>query len=716
MEKNWHAKWICDRQFAELEPLALFHKELAAVEAPVHREDLKNRHMLVRKRFTVGRLPVRAELHISADDYYKVYINGKFVGQGPAPAYHTHYYYNAYPVADFLHEGENIIAVHVYYQGLVNRVWNSGDYRQGLIAELFLDGAPALWTDDTWRYAQAAEFYAMETTGYQTQFLEYIDFRKARKGWRELDFDDTGWDTAAVRRADDHQLFLQEAPPLDVYRIAPQRVEQLSQRHWLIDFGHELTGRLTLTAKGAPGQKLIIRCGEELQPDGKSVRYEMRCGCTYEETLILSGGTDVLEQYDYKGFRYAEVLSDTPHVWDIGAVVRHYPIRKAAVFQSSVPLLNEIWELCKNGVQYGSQEAFLDCPTREKGQYLGDMTITAQVHGYISGDLRLYKKALREFARSAAVCPGLLCCAPGSFMQEIADFSLLYPQQLLTYYWHSGDLELLRELYPYAAGVVAYFRQYEREDGLLADVLEKWNIVDWPENARDGYDFDLSVGKSHGCHNVLNAFYYGALAALDRIREQLELAPEKERAARLKEAYIRAFFRDGLFRDSETTEHASLHSNAIALYFDLVPPDQKQQVVPFIKEKGMRCSVYFAYYLMKGLAKAGEHAYVYQLLTDRGPQSWYNMLAEGGTACFEAWGKEQKWNTSLCHPWASSPVLILIEDIIGLTPAQPGWREWVYRPHIPAELEEITLQFCTAAGVLHYEFNRAAQKLEIKLL
>lgn len=130
----------------------------------------------------------------------------------------------------------------------------------------------------------------------------------------------------------------------------------------------------------------------------------------------------------------------------------------------------------------------------------------------------------------------------------------------------------------------------------------------------------------------------------------------------------------------------------------------------------MRCSVYFAYYLMKGLAKAGEHAYVYQLLTDRGPQSWYNMLAEGGTACFEAWGKEQKWNTSLCHPWASSPVLILIEDIIGLTPAQPGWREWAYRPHIPAELEEITLQFCTAAGVLHYEFNRAAQKLEIKLL
>ncbi|MBQ9116277.1 MAG: hypothetical protein IJY04_04590, partial [Clostridia bacterium] len=48
--------------------------------------------------------------------------------------------------------------------------------------------------------------------------------------------------------------------------------------------------------------------------------------------------------------------------------------------------------------------------------------------------------------------------------------------------------------------------------------------------------------------------------------------------------------------------------------------------------------------------------------------SWYNMVREGGTACFEAWGKDKKWNTSLCHPWASSPVPVLIEDILPLHP------------------------------------------------
>ena len=35
------------------------------------------------------------------------------------------------------------------------------------------------------------------------------------------------------------------------------------------------------------------------------------------------------------------------------------------------------------------------------------------------------------------------------------------------------------------------------------------------------------------------------------------------------------------------------------------------------------------------------------------------MLDEGATTCYEAWGKEQKWNTSLFHPWASAPAILL---------------------------------------------------------
>jgi len=45
--------------------------------------------------------------------------------------------------------------------------------------------------------------------------------------------------------------------------------------------------------------------------------------------------------------------------------------------------------------------------------------------------------------------------------------------------------------------------------------------------------------------------------------------------------------------------------------------------------------------------------------------TWYRMGREGASTCFEAWGKEEKNNCSLCHPWASAPVSVLIEGILG---------------------------------------------------
>ena len=59
---------------------------------------------------------------------------------------------------------------------------------------------------------------------------------------------------------------------------------------------------------------------------------------------------------------------------------------------------------------------------------------------------------------------------------------------------------------------------------------------------------------------------------------------------------------------------------------------------------------------------SGAEALVLKLLKSDG--AWLRMLREGATTTFEAWGKEEKWNTSLCHPWATSPVLILGDPLL----------------------------------------------------
>ena len=139
----------------------------------------------------------------------------------------------------------------------------------------------------------------------------------------------------------------------------------------------------------------------------------------------------------------------------------------------------------------------------------------------------------------------------------------------------------------------------------------------------------------------------------------------------IKKAYRNAFYREktGLLADSETSSHAALHSNVYAMYFHLLPEADEEKILTFMKQKGFSCGVMLSYFVLRVFAERGQYA----------------------TTCFEAWGKDQKWNTSLCHPWASAPIPILIEEIAGvhIDAAEKGGYYWT--PHIPKEIREFRL-------------------------
>ncbi|CAN7286796.1 family 78 glycoside hydrolase catalytic domain [Paenibacillus sp. LjRoot56] len=712
MSKHWQARWITDTPFRSMEPLDLFHKEMDAAESEAHREDLQHHHWLVRTTFNLASADLEAVslyMDITADDYYKLYLNGRFVAQGPAQNDAGHYYYNRIEVGSFLQEGNNVIAVHVYYQGLVNRAYNSGDYRQGLIAELTTGDRVLVKTDETWRAKRAEEYMKGEAFGYSTQFVEHIDARKSEQGWKDLSFDDSAWLPVHTNDQADYTLVEQPTPVLSVYEKKPYRVERRAPGHYWIDFGEEITGQFTMEAEGEAGEEIEIRCGEELEADEQAVRFSMRCNCTYQEQWTLSGDCDRLDFYDYKGFRYVEVFGPEQAIRpdSFQAIVRHYPFNEESCrFQSSDELMNQIFQICKNGVKYGSQENFVDCPTREKGQYLGDNTVIGHAHMLLSGDLRLYKKAIEQFALSSSTCPGLMSVVPGNFMQEIADFSLQWPLQLLEYYRYSGDLTFLRDMYPYAEQLLRHFQAYDRGDGLLHEITDKWNLVDWPKELRDEYDFELSKPIGPGSHNVVNAFYLGCIQAVNEIRDLLGISYEED-LPRLKKRFIEVFYdpTHRLFTDAEGSRHHALHANVLPLLFDLAPKESVPSIVDQIREKRFSCGVYFSYFVLKALARFGEHTLIYELMSSEEEHSWGNMLKEGATTCFEAWGKDQKWNTSLCHPWASAPVPLLIEEIIGLKPSKPGWKEISFSPKIPAHWEHFTLEVRVPSGMIRLAYN-----------
>lgn len=671
--------WRTIPEMADITPVKGYHKEL--IPTPPRDEPMENLHVLARTSIFWQPQQGACQIRISADDYYKLYINGVFVAQGPAPAYPEHYYYNCIDATGHLKPGKNILAVHLYYQGLENRVWNSRDHRFALACDLCFEASRI---EPEWRY-RICHAYSGTATGYSTQFLENFDSRLWSDNWCLPEYDDCAWPLLVPAKWADYRLFPQPTQLLDVYEIPAQQIRR-KPGCIMVDFGCELTGALVLKAQGSSGSQITIRCGEECLPDGQ-VRFDMRCNCHYEEIWTLDDGVCTLEPYDYKGFRYAQILFDpnTVTVLNLCARIRHYPMdENACTLQTGDSLTDRIFQICKHGVRLGTQEGFLDCPTREKGQYLNDAVVTAHAHAWLTGKTDMLRKTISQFGQTASICPGLMAVAPGCFMQEIADASLLWGQLLMVDYKFTGDLDFLRQWYPIAKGIAAHFAGYARPDGLLSGVTDKWNLVDWPENLRDNYDFALTKPIGPGVHCVINALYIGALKTLEQI-EQLLGIPSSVNWHPIANAFVRAFYRpeQKRFADSETSNHCSLHANIYTLYFQLAPADAIQAVADFLVQKGLCCGVWVAYFYLKALCAAGRWMDAYAAIKNETEHGWVQMLREDATACFEAWGKDQKWNTSLCHPWASAPVIILLEDIAGLTPAPDTPQGYHAAPHLP---------------------------------
>ena len=490
--------------------------------------EIQNIHTFFRKEIKVEKAVRSAKLFITADDLYKLYVNGDIVGEGPAQSYPFAYNYNCYDVKDLLVNGVNTIAVHVYYQGLFNIYFVSADNLSGMIAELHIeyeDGEKCLIvTDRSWKYNECDGYTGDRILGHQTQFSEDIDMSKLEKGWKENGYDTDNWNNAIVTARPfppEYNLVEQITPPVTYKKVYPKEIKEI-ENGYFFDFGKEITGSIEAFFKGEKGDVVEIRFGEELLSDGR-VRFELRANCYYSDKITLSGDDDLLEYFDYKGFRYAEIIGKGFDPKKVYAVVRHYPLcEEASYFNSSSDSLNKIWEICKEGVKIGTQDTYYDCPTREKGGFLGDALITGLSHLILTGDTRIYKKFIMDIANASRYCPVVMAHLPSYDINILAEYSSLVPLFLEEYYNSTGDIEFLRETLPIVDGVWEYYSQFLNDDGLLGKIEHMKKVplhmptilIDWPQDFRDGYDVEKAF---NGVCTSVNVFFYGMLKTASKL-------------------------------------------------------------------------------------------------------------------------------------------------------------------------------------------------------
>lgn len=658
MERSFSGHWVTSEEFCALMPVNVFHRQLENIE--INPAAPMNAHVLFRKKFT-AQTGKRAYIYISADDYYKLYINGRFVCQGPTPGYNFHYYYNKADITDFLNDGENTIAVHTYYQGLVNRVWVSGDDRHGLILDIEQDGEIIASSDESFVYSYHSGFESIGTFGYEAQFAQRYISGTEQEGFENPDYDASSWKNARLKQHADYELFEQPTKMLVFEEIQPQLA--WDKNGVTVDFGAMYVGYLCAEAKGKANDTIELLFGQELNEDG-SVRWHLRANCDYREEWRLSGEWDKLNEFDYKAFRYVRMnIPDGCELKNIYLNARHYPFELKAKPNTDDKELLQIWDLCVRSLKYGPQEVIQDCMEREKGNYLGDGCYTALAHAVITQDTSMLKKLFDDSLRSSFINKGLVTCAACSFMQEIAEFPLMMYYTMLMYYKLTGDKEYPARHYNQMCEILDFYKaEYAQSDGLLLN-LDKWCVVEWPDNYRDGYDADLTEEVvCREVHNVINAHYIGAIRCMNELAKILGYGQYCDEAP-LVNSYYNAFYdkEKKLFKDNIKSEHISMVSNVFPLMYGFCPDKEAENsIIEYIKEKGFTTVMLFgAFPILAGLKRTGNTALMYEFIKDK--NAWLRMLREGATVTFEGWGKDSKWNTSLFHLTLSYAALFLTD-------------------------------------------------------
>jgi hypothetical protein len=157
--------------------------------------------LLARKSFTLEKAPEQAMLSVAASSQYQLYVNGSYMGSGPARCAPHHQSYDTLDISSALREGKNVLAIRVHHQR--EGVSYYGKSRAGLLAQL--DCSPAreaysIQTDTSWRVSPDGSWQntSPEMSRFHFEVCDRVDLRGKIAGWKDVGFDDTSWSKARV--------------------------------------------------------------------------------------------------------------------------------------------------------------------------------------------------------------------------------------------------------------------------------------------------------------------------------------------------------------------------------------------------------------------------------------------------------------------------------------------------------------------------------------
>jgi hypothetical protein len=140
---------------------------------------LYNQTIVARKRFRAGTVR-EASIAITADTFYRLFVNGEWVNDGPCRSWPEHYQYDVLDLTPYLRDGENTIEIVAKHFGV--GTFHQVPRQAGLLAQLEWTDAKGkrsqLVTDATWEVAEARAWRRdVPKISIQREPFEFYDAR-----------------------------------------------------------------------------------------------------------------------------------------------------------------------------------------------------------------------------------------------------------------------------------------------------------------------------------------------------------------------------------------------------------------------------------------------------------------------------------------------------------------------------------------------------------
>ncbi len=525
--------------------------------------------------------------------------------------------------------------------------------------------------------------------------------------------------------------------------IAPRKIIKTEPNRYFIDFGKDAFGALILKFDIIPGDSLIIHLGEKLSDHhkidpnpGGTIRYKkvvlknIPVKKTFQLQLPADGRNDKTPAVilpDTFGivipFRYCEIenLNIPIEKVNISQKIFHYRFNDdASSFTCSDTVLNQVWDICKYTIKASSFCGLYVDGDRERIPYEADAYINQLSHYAVDSEYGIAKETIKYF-----------------FDHPTWPTEWLLHTIFMVYqdYYYTGDVKILKEYYEPLKLKTLY--ELADDDGLISSFSDKINgaymkkigfadtsmrikdIVDWPPAQKDtGWKLSTEEGERDGhemlpINTVVNCFFYENMRMMSELAAVLGNKKDAEHfqqmALRTKQAINKKLFdnENGRYIDGIGSTHSSVHSNMLALAFDIVPQEHKKSVAEYVKTRGMACSVYGSQYLLEGLYKAGEADYALSLMTEtEGDRNWWNMIRIGSSMTLEAWDIKYKPNLDWNHAWATAPLNIISRYLWGIKPEKPGFERVQIKPQM-ASLTSCSITVPTIKGEIKGEYQKS---------